>query len=184
MNYLGYQIPTWTNSIWINLYLYFFISCKKDLFHISKNWTRRNITGEGFRVDIILVPPWETLRRNGVAYMTPCEESENMSLIWFNHLVLSLGLLPFHFALFRHLGLKKKKLEFGCIYYKMNAFLQKFFIDYGLLISSHLLLPIKDIITKNSKIGIYCFFCLITFSIFIELQLKIFLCINLNSEYW
>lgn len=65
----------------------------------------------------------------------------------------------------------------------MNAFLQKFFIDYGLLISSNPLLPIKDIITENSKVGIYCFFCLITFSIFIELQLKIFLRINLKPEY-
>lgn len=98
-------------------------------------------------------------------------------------MVLSLGLLSFHFALFHHLGFKKKP-EFGCIYYqKMNAFLQKFFIDYGLLISSNPLLPIKDIVTKNSKIEIYCFFCLMNFSIFIELQLKIFLHINLKPEY-
>lgn len=65
----------------------------------------------------------------------------------------------------------------------MNAFLQKFFIDYGLLISSSSLLPIKDTVAKNTKIEIYCFFCLITFSIFIELQLKIFLCINLKPGY-
>lgn len=34
----------------------------------------------------------------------------------------------------------------------MNAFLQKFFIDYGLLISSSPLLPIKDIVKNRARL--------------------------------
>lgn len=86
--------------------------------------------------------------------MTPWEESENISLfgliIWLWAQDYYLSILFFSSSWFL------KKLEFGCIYYqKMNAFLQKFFIDYGLLISSSPLLPIKYIVKKIETVFLF-----------------------------
>lgn len=159
------------------MYTFIFSSHTKRNFYIIKSWTRV-ILQEGFRVDVILVPSEETLRKKGYS-LCDCLMRGTLKYV-FNTLFWLVWFWTPYFAICHHLGVSNCT-ESGLIYYqKMNAFLHKPYIDYSLLVSSSHSSQIKDIVGKTK---IFFLFYLIPFGIFIELELKIFLYVNLKPGY-